>query len=666
VSAFEKLWKLSRLRVGLPHIRRADRHRDQSDWIEAVLGYRRGLELMPWREDLKVQIGNCLKEFGDYQGAAKSYSSVKSGASLLEAQKQIADVNRRSGSIILPYAIAGSPEVLDGANASDLPLPAVTARLLPNRIKLEKLETRRWLGTLGQTDNLAVRVRGNGYATIKLDQIGSLSIERDSVREPLLTGVVAIRGRILSLGRLETAGIFLGEGDGANCIAMVELKPVELGSAALKLHVFNVWIDCARLLAGRHWLSIRVGRKITPAGLFVSVQPESAIGMDMIMSNSFVPSLEMSGASVDDAVAATPAQIRPAARSVFDQPVRSILAIRADQLGDVSASLPALARLREIFPEAELTVLVQPIVHAMIEASGIADRVLSVALQYDARSEKRHLAINEEARLRLELGERKFDLAIDLCPGDETRPLLLLSDALYMVGFNPDRFTFLDFGISVRSRDKVNQLERLSHAATVQTLVEALAVAVSPARRVVPRAKSSEVVLEAHGLTKGGYVVVHTGARHPINQWPVEKFLDLAARLVRESGLPVFLFLEQTAEPPGFPSDVRDQIKLSSTLDPDAFDAIIANARVMVGNDSGPKHLAATRGVPTVSIHVDRLNWNEWGQDGQGAIVSKRVPCTGCGLNDIQLCGRSAVCIRSIEVEEVLEAVRLYSRPELD
>jgi ADP-heptose:LPS heptosyltransferase len=79
---------------------------------------------------------------------------------------------------------------------------------------------------------------------------------------------------------------------------------------------------------------------------------------------------------------------------------------------------------------------------------------------------------------------------------------------------------------------------------------------------------------------------------------------------------------------------------------------------LVVGNDSGPKHLAAARGIPTVSIQVSRLNWDEWGQDSRGFIVVKRVPCTGCGLNDILLCGRDAICVRSISTEEVLNAVR--------
>src|SRR3546814_2933131 len=68
------------------------------------------------------------------------------------------------------------------------------------------------------------------------------------------------------------------------------------------------------------------------------------------------------------------------------------------------------------------------------------------------------------------------------------------------------------------------------------------------------------------------------------------------------------------------------RVKIFDILDIDEFDAVLSNAKIMVGNDSGPKHLAATRGVPTVSVHIDRLNWNEWGQHGTGNILSKRVP----------------------------------------
>src|SRR3546814_2095648 len=73
---------------------------------------------------------------------------------------------------------------------------------------------------------------------------------------------------------------------------------------------------------------------------------------------------------------AQPAQVRAAARGLFDEPISSILALRADQLGDVSASLPAMVRLRSLFPNARFTALVQPSVRSVVEASGIVDEVL--------------------------------------------------------------------------------------------------------------------------------------------------------------------------------------------------------------------------------------------------------------------------------------------------
>jgi ADP-heptose:LPS heptosyltransferase len=647
MSPLRKITKLIRLRFGLPFVRRADRSREAGEWVEAVLDYRRGLDWMPWREDLKVQIGNCLKEFGDYRGAVRAYASVGSGLSLPEARKQAADANRRAGTILLPFAIAEAPDAIDGERAWNA-APVLSDRLLPNRIRLNPTEPRAWLGVLGQDGHLSSRLRGAGYAAIKLDQVGTMVMDRDGAQEPLLAGVVAVRGRISTLGTLAEASVQVGEGD-TRITVRTTLKSVP-GRNPLRLYVFNVWIDATTLPRGRQWLSVEVGGKIAPAGLFVNVTDPVA---DFSTSDSFVMPSSYQPGELDHAVTALPATIRPAARTLFDRPITSVLAMRVDQLGDVAASLPSLARLRGLFPDARLTVLAQPGVQAIVEACGLADEVLPITLTYDPVSERRRLDPAEEDRIRAVLEARRFDLAIDLSPGDESRPLLLLTGATYLVGFNPDRFTYLDFGIAARSRDKVNQLDKLSHAAAVAMLVEALAIAATPSRPSVPRVPEPEILREL-ALEPNAYVVLHLGARHAINRWPVEHFATLCERLVSDTLHTVVVFAGDEAEALAF---TGERVRAFGLMEPDRFDAVLSGARAMVGNDSGPKHLAATRGVPTVSVHVDRLNWNEWGQDGIGAIVSKRIPCTGCGLNDIALCGREAVCIRSITPDEVFAAL---------
>lgn len=649
--SFHWLAKLARLRLGLPFVRRGDQARASGEWVEAVIDYHRGLEWMPWREDLKVQIGNCLKEFGDYRGAMRAYASVSGGLSLSEARKQAADASRRAGGNLLPFAVA---ETAETAEAADRPrardyAPDPSARLLPNRILLDPIEPRGWLGPLGQDIHLSQRLRGTGYASIKLDQVGAMVVEREGAQEPLFAGVVAVRGRIFSISALHEAELRIGEGD-AGFATTVALRPAR-GRGPLRLYVFNAWIDTAAMPPGRYWLAVSVGHRIAPTGLFVNVvdvTDETAFSS----SNGFVAS--PGDGDPADVIAAAPAEIRSAARTLFDHPVRSILALRVDQLGDVAASLAALSRLHAIFPEARLVVLARPEVQAIIAASAVAHEVLSITLDYDPVAERRSLDPAEEERVRAALKGRLFDLAIDLSPGDESRPLLLMTGATYLVGFNPDRFGFLDFGIAVRSRDKVNQQEKLSHAAAVTMLVEALAVAITPARAIVPR-PAEPAVLRSLGLQAGGYVVLHLGARHAINRWPVTRFVELCDRLLAEAPYDVVLFVEPDA--PELEPRAGGRVHLLTVVDPAVFDIVLSGAKIMVGNDSGPKHLAAARGVPTVSVHVDRLNWNEWGQDGIGAIVSKRVPCTGCGLNDIDLCGRDAVCVRSITAEEVFAAL---------
>src|SRR3546814_7789553 len=121
-----------------------------------------------------------------------------------------------------------------------------------------------------------------------------------------------------------------------------------------------------------------------------------------------------------------------------------------------------MVRLRRLFPNALFTALVQPSVRSVVEASGIVDEVLTIRLDYNEATERRLLSVDEEKRVRSMLEERNFDLAIDLSPGDETRPLLLLANATYLVGFEAERFPFLDHGVTLRTRDKDRKSTRLN------------------------------------------------------------------------------------------------------------------------------------------------------------------------------------------------------------
>jgi ADP-heptose:LPS heptosyltransferase len=190
-------------------------------------------------------------------------------------------------------------------------------------------------------------------------------------------------------------------------------------------------------------------------------------------------------------------------------------------------------------------------------------------------------------------------------------------------------------------------------------MVEALgALSTAHAQPLLPLSPDPQP-LAAHGLGPGErYLVIHAGARLAYNRWPY--MAALVRQLLERTDLPLLIFPQAADDVPAdLPPALRPRLRVIEGLLPFAeFDALLANAAVVVGNDSGPKHLAAVRGAKVVSLHNARLNWSEWGQEGEGLILSRRVPCAGCGIGpDPAECGRGFPCLTGITPDEVCAAV---------
>ena len=98
-------------------------------------------------------------------------------------------------------------------------------------------------------------------------------------------------------------------------------------------------------------------------------------------------------------------------------------------------------------------------------------------------------------------------------------------------------------------------------------------------------------------------------------------------------------------------------VNLCGKLTPRESAAAIAQARIFVGHDSGPMHLAAAVGTPVVAIFAARNIPRQWFPFGkQHRVVYHRVECWGCGL---ETCiEQQKKCLMSITVDEVMGAVR--------
>jgi len=135
----------------------------------------------------------------------------------------------------------------------------------------------------------------------------------------------------------------------------------------------------------------------------------------------------------------------------------------------------------------------------------------------------------------------------------------------------------------------------------------------------------------------GEYVLIHPGAGSPDKCWPLEKFLELAARLGR------VVFAVGPVELERWTSKnlacISDAFEVISCRSLEVLSAAIVGARCYVGNDSGVSHLAAAVGAPTVALF--------------GPTLAKNFSPLGELVRTV-----SAADIREIGTGEVLAAVR--------
>ena len=146
--------------------------------------------------------------------------------------------------------------------------------------------------------------------------------------------------------------------------------------------------------------------------------------------------------------------------------------------------------------------------------------------------------------------------------------------------------------------------------------------------------------------------------------WSADRFRALVERL-SAAGHPLVVHARPPfAPPPGWAAEQRVALLRDATLPELA--ALLERCALYVGNDSGPAHLAAAAGIPTVAIHGPSSPYRT-GPRSAGAAphvaVSAAFSCSPCRERFFDECpsppsadGRPP-CLAAVGVEEVAAAV---------
>jgi len=326
-----------------------------------------------------------------------------------------------------------------------------------------------------------------------------------------------------------------------------------------------------------------------------------------------------------------------------------VLIVRLGSMGDVLHALPAVATLHESFPDWEMDWLVERRWRPLLVGNPCIARVVEA----DTASWRRNLlsldAWNGFRKLVQELRDRSYDCAIDFQGLLKSAAACALSGARAVLGFDQPWLKEPAAAIFYTHRVAVAAVH------VVDANLE-LARVLGAARKVMrfPLPEGDPSALPA-SLPEGDIAVLNPGAGWGSKRWSAERTGWLADLLEDEFGLPVVLNSGPGEE--ALAEEVRAACRRARPLiysgDIPGLIALLRRARLMVGPDTGPLHLASALGVPVVGL----FGPTDPARNGPCGAASVCLRAPGAVTSYRHSAGPAAEMDR-IRPEEVAEAVR--------
>jgi ADP-heptose:LPS heptosyltransferase len=270
--------------------------------------------------------------------------------------------------------------------------------------------------------------------------------------------------------------------------------------------------------------------------------------------------------------------------AVLDElpPGARVLFIRLRSLGDCVLMTPALALLHAHRPDLEIAVMVETRFAAVFD-SNPAVRIILPPSSYLAWQFKPRLTVN-------------------LHGGPASARMTLASAARRRAGFAHFRQRFA-YNLSIPRAQEILGVERTVH--TAEHVASAMFWLGVP-QQEIPRAC---LFTSGPKPVPSPRVIVHPFASAPGKTWPADRFATLARWLRDDLKLPVTLVGAQTDDFSPF-----KEFEILRGAEFDRLKRVLQSSSLFIGNDSGPAHMAAAFGLPSVILFgvTDPLVWAPW------------------------------------------------------
>ena len=330
-----------------------------------------------------------------------------------------------------------------------------------------------------------------------------------------------------------------------------------------------------------------------------------------------------------------------------------ILIIKLRAIGDVVLSTIVISNLRKAFPDAQIDFLTEsPAKDAIVGNPDLNE----VIIFERTRIQKLNvwLGLRENIRFIESIRRNRYDIVFDFFGNPRSALFTLLSGAKKRVGYDW-RGRRLAYNIVVTSRAaEVHEAEFHLDA------LAALDIPIVDRNLTFPitacaKNFADDFFAEQH-LQNSLVIGLNSSGGWPAKKWPLSYFAQLADRMVQKLSAKVLLLWG-----PGELDEVKWVHHLMTTeaiiipeTDLKQLGALLQKCSLIVSNDSGPMHIAAAVGTPTVGIFgpTHPETQGPYGAKHEVA-VKKGLRCLGCDRLNCE----TDECMRNLSVDEVWEVV---------
>lgn len=337
-------------------------------------------------------------------------------------------------------------------------------------------------------------------------------------------------------------------------------------------------------------------------------------------------------------------------------PIRRLLVVLPNWVGDVVLATPALAALRAHFAGAHISFLLRRYVADVVAGGGWHDELLFWPPNGGGE-------LRTHWRFAGQLRAARFDAALLLTNAFRSALTSALAGVPRRVGSARDGRGWL-LTDRLRPLREHGEFVPRSVLTSYVELAERLGAPVEDRMpRLAPtpeQTAAGEALKQHYRLETGRYAVINPGAKFGAAKcWLPEHFADVCARLAREFDLQPVL-VGAPAEAPLLEDIARRTVAPVVRCDRPAttlgsLKILIRDARVLVCNDTGPRHYGIALRTPTVTIFGP--THQEWTTTPYTDEIRLQAP-VACGPCQLPVCPLDHRCMRAMTPEMVLAAVR--------